>query len=41
VSPAYFEKLLEPGAMRIALIGGVLLLVAGFYFLQRIADIEV
>jgi tight adherence protein B len=39
-SPAYFNRLLEPGTMRILVICGILGLVAGFYFLRRIADIE-
>jgi tight adherence protein B len=41
IAPTYFAKLLEPGAMRILIVMGVLLLVAGFYVLRRIADIEV
>jgi len=40
-SPTYFDRLLEPGTMRILVVGAVLLLVAGFYVLRRIADIDV
>ena len=40
-SPTYFDRLLEPGTMRILVVGAVLLLVLGFYVLRRIADIEV
>jgi tight adherence protein B len=41
VSPAYFDRLLEPGFIRILLVGAVAGVVAGFYFMMRIADIEV
>ena len=40
-SPTYFDRLLEPGTMRILVVGALVLLVAGFYVLRRIADIEV
>jgi tight adherence protein B len=40
-SPSYFDRLLEPGSMRILVVGALVLLVAGFYVLRRIADIEV
>jgi tight adherence protein B len=40
MSPAYFERLTEPGVMRILVVTGLLSLVAGFYVLRRIADIE-
>jgi tight adherence protein B len=40
ISPSYFERLMEPGGMRILVVGGLLSLVAGFYVLRRIADIE-
>lgn len=40
LSPAYFERLMEPGGMRILVVCGLLGLVAGFYVLRRIADIE-
>jgi tight adherence protein B len=39
-SPSYFDRLLEPGMMRILVVSGILGLVAGYYFLRRIADIE-
>src|SRR5688500_13770688 len=40
-SPTYFGRHLEPGPVRSLVVGGVLLVVAGFYVLRRIADIEV
>jgi tight adherence protein B len=40
-SPTYFDRLLEPGTMRILVVGALVLLVLGFYVLRRIADIEV
>jgi tight adherence protein B len=41
LSPAYFERLLEPGLMRVLLIGAGVGIAAGFHFMLRIADIEV
>jgi tight adherence protein B len=41
VSPAYFERLLEPGMMRLLLVLAGMGIVAGFYFMLRVADIEV
>ncbi len=41
VSPAYFERLLEPGAIRFLLLGAAGGVVVGYYFMMRIADIEV
>jgi Flp pilus assembly protein TadB len=41
VSPVYFNQLLEPGLIRLLLIGAGAGIVAGFYFMLRIADIEV
>ena len=41
VAPAYIMKLFQPGIARLMLIGGVIGMVAGFYALKRIADIEV
>jgi tight adherence protein B len=41
VNPAYFNRLLEPGTMRLLLIAACAGVVAGFYFMMRIADIEV
>jgi Flp pilus assembly protein TadB len=41
VSPSYFDRLLEPGVMRILVVGGVVCLIAGFYVLRVSADIEV
>jgi tight adherence protein B len=40
-SPAYFERLLEPGVMRLLIIGAAVGVAAGFHFMLRIADIEV
>jgi tight adherence protein B len=41
LNPAYFQGLLEAGAMRIALIAAVIFVGLGFYILRRIANIEV
>ncbi|HYW89933.1 MAG TPA: type II secretion system F family protein [Chloroflexota bacterium] len=41
INPAYFEHLLEPGLMRVFVILAGLGIAAGFYFMMRIADIEV
>jgi tight adherence protein B len=41
VSPKYFDMLLQPGMMRILVFAAVAGIVAGFYFMMRIADIEV
>ena len=41
VSPAYFALLLQPGIMRLLVIGAVVGISAGFFFMLRIADIEV
>jgi tight adherence protein B len=41
INPMYFEKLLEPGAMRIMLVVAVMGIVSGFYVMMRIANIEV
>jgi tight adherence protein B len=41
VSPAYISKLFVPGIARLMLIAGAIGMVAGFYALKRIADIEV
>jgi tight adherence protein B len=41
LNPAYFVQLLEPGAMRLAVMIGIVAVVAGFLVLRRIADIEV
>jgi tight adherence protein B len=41
VSPAYFALLLQPGVMRLLVIGAVVGIVAGFFSMLRIADIEV
>jgi tight adherence protein B len=41
LSPAYFEKLLEPGTMRIMLIVAGFGMLSGAYWLHRIAQIEV
>jgi tight adherence protein B len=41
LSPAYFDRLLEPGTMRIMLIAAAAGMMAGFYAMIRIADIEV
>ena len=41
VSPDYFARLLEPGIIRIMLVLAGVGIVTGFYFMMRIADIEV
>lgn len=41
LSPEYFNMLLAPGTMRALLVGGCCGIVFGFYFMMRIADIEV
>jgi tight adherence protein B len=41
LSPSYFERLLEPGVMRLLLVLAGVGIVAGFHFMLRIADIEV
>jgi tight adherence protein B len=41
VNPTYFQRLLEPGTMRYAVIGAVVSVGLGYYVLRRIADIEV
>jgi tight adherence protein B len=41
MSPAYFERLLEPGLMRIFVIAAGVGIAAGLHFMLRIADIEV
>jgi len=41
VSPSYFARLLEPGAMRMMLIMGGVSLAIGFYVVLRIAAVEV
>jgi tight adherence protein B len=40
VNPAYFDKLLQPGTMRLLLLGAGAGVVIGFYLMMRIADIE-
>ncbi len=41
IAPAYISKLFEPGVTRFMLIGGALGIVAGFFVMQKIADIDV
>jgi tight adherence protein B len=41
LNPAYFDRLLQPGMMRILLIVAATGIVTGFYAMLRIADIEV
>lgn len=41
LSPKYFNMLLQPGMMRILVFAAVAGVIAGFYFMMRIADIEV
>jgi tight adherence protein B len=41
INPTYFQGLLEPGAIRIAMITVIIGIGVGFYIMQRIADIEV
>jgi tight adherence protein B len=41
IAPTYIMKLFQPGVARLMLIMGVFGMLAGFYALQRIADIEV
>ena len=41
INPAYFEKLMEPGTMRLMLAVAVMGIVSGFYAMMRIANIEV
>jgi tight adherence protein B len=40
LSPSYFERLLEPGVMRLLLVLAGVGVVAGFHFMLRIVDIE-
>jgi tight adherence protein B len=41
IAPAYIMKLFQPGIARMMLLMGIFGMLAGFYALQRIADIEV
>jgi tight adherence protein B len=41
VSPGYFDQLLQPGTIRLLLVGAGAGIVIGFYCMMRIADIEV
>jgi tight adherence protein B len=41
VSPAYFDQLLQPGTIRLLLVAAGAGILAGFYCIMRIADIEV
>ena len=41
VNPRYFDLILEPGTMRMLLMGAGLAILGGFYVMRRIADIEV
>jgi tight adherence protein B len=41
INPVYFEKLLEPGSMRLMVIGAIVSMAFGFYILMRIAKIEI
>lgn len=41
INPVYFEKLLEPGSMRLMVIGAIMGMALGFYVLMRIAKIEI
>lgn len=41
LSPSYFNHLLDPGMIRVLLLGAGAGIVAGFYFMMRISDIEV
>jgi tight adherence protein B len=41
LSPAYFDRLLEPGLMRLFLVLAGVGIALGFHFMLRIADIEV
>jgi tight adherence protein B len=41
LNPAYFDLLLQPGVMRIALVGAAFGIIVGLFVMLRIADIEV
>jgi tight adherence protein B len=41
IAPSYIMKLFQPGIARLMLIAGVIGMLAGFYALKKIADIEV
>jgi tight adherence protein B len=41
LSPSYFNHLLDPGIIRVLLLGAGGGILVGFYFMMRIADIEV
>ena len=40
LSPSYFNRLLDPGMIRVLLLGAGAGIVVGFYFMMRISDIE-